>query len=1058
MSNTIVNKIKKYGLSSPLRMANIRIKLGLAIILFAISYLAINIQNVNADYGLNSKIKQVKTINNPTVYYLDYNKHVKKAYINAKAFLAYNNKWSDIKIISNKELNKWPEVKLVKANNNPTVYYISNNQKALIKSEQQFINFGFKWRDIITIAQADLNEYKIIDFEVAGTIDDPNETRISTSLDSSSPKADYLAINTQDNLVAVFNLKADSKLVKIKKLVLNLKGVFSADIIKEIYLTNESDIQYPVSASLDNRQATFNFNSQPLVVQSGDTGKIKVYVNFNNSASDVTNHTIQIAINQADNIDGAKAEGAFPLVGEIFKLASGGDYLGKVVINEQSLNISNNEAIVGSTEKNIGKFNIAETSGITDIFVKELKFLNKGNARADSLNNFKLKNNAGQIVATVGQLTDSRELIFKFNNNYRIKKGNNETFIILADVINGENSVINFYLDKAKIASAQGNFNLQPNIVNFEEIIVIKRKALAIIAKELKANNNVFAQQTGVIIGNFEIRNNNQKINIEQLGFSLEKNNSAPNLTETVYLVNYNSGEVYGYFDGNKFSNNIVYVSFNDLKLNAKQNLIITLITKIGNNVVNGDYYKIILTNIDYRSEDGAYFSDIINSEGNRLTVSKSNLYLYPNNDLGEQAFIKGQKNIKIANFIVEGASGGDTKITGLSFSQGNSSGIISFANGFSNLRASIGSARSKVIKAPYSNDLVFDGFKYILKSGERAEINIYADTEIDLKASEVQLKISNLVAMDNNSSLPTVINNLGINSYKVVFGEVKAEISKVAEGFVVKGEDDNVIAGFKVKNSGAEDLKLRSITINAADQELTYSLGYSNLKIIDRDKQKNAGSTISKPVAGANKINLNNYIIKAGEEIVFDVHIKTNNNIADKNIAIYFSNLIAQGKTSKVSAVISGDPTDSFKFVPVVGNNNQTEKFIKPVAGSITYGFHDPNYPYRDSFEHSGIDIDVAQGTKVKAVADGIVVEMVIGIGDQASYVTINHSDTLSTKYAHLSQIDVQAGDKVKQGDVIGLSGGKIGTSGAGKYSNGPHLHFEVLENGVAVDPEKYL
>ncbi len=1048
-----IKESKKYGL--------------LTIVLFLIAIsLSINARDVKADYALNPKIKQVKTIDNPTVYYLDYNKGIKKAYVNAKAFLAYGNKWSDIKIINNKELNKWKEAKLVKSKNNPTVYYINNKQKALIKSEQQFINSGFKWQDIITIVQADLNEYKTIDFKVAGDVGDHSENQLTISLDSSNPKAGYFVINTQDNLAAVFNLKTESQRVEIKKLVLNLKGVFNADIIKEIYLTNESDIRYQVSASPYDRQAVFNFNSKPLVVSSGGEKKIKVYINFNDSSTNIINHTIQVAINQTDNIEGPKTAGAFPLVCETFKLVSGDGYLSKVVANKQSLSINNNEAIIGSTEKNIGKFNLSETSGITDVFVKELKFLNKGDVRATMLNNFKLKNKAGQIVATVGQLADNNELIFKLNN-YKIKKNDNETFTIIADVIAGENSIINFYLDKTKISSSSENFNLQPSITNFDEIIIIKRKTIGAIAKELKTNNNVFAQQAGVIIGNFEIRNNNQRINLERLGFSLEKNNATPNLTETVYLINYNSGKVYGYFNGNDFSNGAVNVNLNDLELAAKQNLIITLITKIGNNTVNGDYYKIIFNNIDYRSEDGAYFSDVVNSAGNKLNVNKSNLYLYPNNDLGEQSFIKGQKNIKIASFIVEAGAGRDTKITGLTLSKGNSSGIISFANGFSNLRASVrdsgGSVQTKTIKKPYSSDLAFDNFKYVLKAGTRAEINIYADTEVDLKVSEIQLMISDLITMDNNSSLPAVINNLNTNSYKVIFGEVKVEINKVASGFVVKGEDDNVIAGFKVKNSGNEDLRLQSITINAADQELTYSLGYNNLKIVDRDKQRNVGNVISKPVAGANKINLSDYIIKVGEEIIFDVHIKTNNNIADKNIVIYFSDFAAQGEKSKVSANISGDPTDSYGFTVAVGNNNKpddkTKKiFIYPVAGAITYGFHDPNYPFREYFEHSGIDIEAAQGTKVKAAGDGVVIEVVNGIGDQASYVVIKHNDILTTRYAHLSLINVSVGSEVKQGDIIGLSGGTPGTPGAGKYTNGAHLHFEVLENNIAVDPLKYL
>ncbi|MFH1583176.1 MAG: M23 family metallopeptidase [Candidatus Falkowbacteria bacterium] len=1041
-------------------------KLTILTVIAVVILLVINIHSADAAYGVNPDIKQVKTADNPAVYYLDHERGLKKAYVSAKAFLVYDNKWSDIKIISQAELDKWPEVRLVKSADSRSVYYLSDGQKALIESEQQFIDSGFSWSDIVTISQADLNEYKTTDFKVGGALVDYSNNQLSIALDSSSPKAGYLVVNTQDNLVAVFSLRADSRLVEIKKLVLDLKGVFNPDLIKEIYLTNESDIKYPVFSLPNNRQATFNFNSQPIVVAPGGVRKIKVYINFNDSSANILNHTLAVAINEAANITGAKVSGAFPLTAETFKFISGSNILEKVVANEQSLSINNNQAIIGSTEKNIGKFNFAETSGKADVFIKELQFINQGNAAASSMNNFKLKNKAGQIISTLPAMNRDRELIFKLNN-YKIGKGGNETFTVLADILGGEDSLINLDFDYAKVASSQGNFNLPVSITNLNENITIKRETVGVLAKELKANSKVFSKQTGVIIGNFEIRNNNQKISLNRLNFSLEKNSAMPGLIETVYLVNYDSGEIYGYFNGDKFNNGAVNVDSSGLSLTAKENLAIALVTNIPDSAPNGGYYKVVLNYINYRTQSGVYFSDAVNSAGAKLTVSKSSVYIYPNNDLGEQAFIKGETGVKIASFIIEGAAGGDTKITDLTFSRGSdSSGVISFDNGFSNLRFYIGSTKIKTIKNPYSSDLAVGGFKYILKSGVRAEIKVYADTETDLKASEIQLAISNIAAVNNTSLIPAIINNLNTNSHKTVFGIAAAEISRVSEGFVTKGEDDNVIAGFKVKNSGAEDLKLESITINAVNQELTYSLGYSNLKVVNRDTQRTAGSIISKPVAGANKISLGGYVVKVGEEVVFDVHVKTNDTIADENIDIYFSDFKAQGKTSKVSALISGDPTDSYSFsVASGGNGGQSnggtaKLFIKPASGSITYGWHDINYPYCDSIgEHTGIDIAVAQGTSVKAAAAGTVVEVVNGgLSDQASYIAISHSSGLVTKYAHLSSLDVKVGDIVKQGDTIGYSGGAPGTPGAGEYTNGAHLHFEVQLNGESVDPENYL
>jgi len=123
-----------------------------------------------------------------------------------------------------------------------------------------------------------------------------------------------------------------------------------------------------------------------------------------------------------------------------------------------------------------------------------------------------------------------------------------------------------------------------------------------------------------------------------------------------------------------------------------------------------------------------------------------------------------------------------------------------------------------------------------------------------------------------------------------------------------------------------------------------------------------------------------------------------------------------------------------------------------------ITCSFHDPDYPYRSWIgEHSGIDLRAAQKTNVRAAASGYVARAKNG-GLGYSYIMIIHNDTFSTIYGHLNEISVQEGEYVKRGSVIGKSGGLPGTSGAGNFSTGPHLHFEVRMKGIPVNPEEYL
>ncbi|MBI1908104.1 peptidoglycan DD-metalloendopeptidase family protein [Candidatus Uhrbacteria bacterium] len=126
------------------------------------------------------------------------------------------------------------------------------------------------------------------------------------------------------------------------------------------------------------------------------------------------------------------------------------------------------------------------------------------------------------------------------------------------------------------------------------------------------------------------------------------------------------------------------------------------------------------------------------------------------------------------------------------------------------------------------------------------------------------------------------------------------------------------------------------------------------------------------------------------------------------------------------------------------------------PLTGIITTTFHDPTYPFRHLFEHSGLDIAIPVGTSVEASAPGYVAWARTG-RQYGNYVMIIHANGMATLYAHLMRIDVVPDQYVTRGDQIGLSGGKPGMAGAG-LSTGPHLHFEIRKDGIPVDPMLYL
>ena len=149
-------------------------------------------------------------------------------------------------------------------------------------------------------------------------------------------------------------------------------------------------------------------------------------------------------------------------------------------------------------------------------------------------------------------------------------------------------------------------------------------------------------------------------------------------------------------------------------------------------------------------------------------------------------------------------------------------------------------------------------------------------------------------------------------------------------------------------------------------------------------------------------------------------------------------------------------DRTEKLAILDALMIVDSAKKKLLPSALPIEGGLFSSNFGWRiDPFSgtrafHEGMDFMAKSGTPAHAAAGGVVISSEFH-PQYGNMVEIDHGNGLITRYAHLSKRDVKVGDVV-------LSRSKIGAVGSTGQSTGPHLHFEVRQNGTPLNPVRFL
>ncbi|MFZ1290493.1 MAG: peptidoglycan DD-metalloendopeptidase family protein [Melioribacteraceae bacterium] len=265
-----------------------------------------------------------------------------------------------------------------------------------------------------------------------------------------------------------------------------------------------------------------------------------------------------------------------------------------------------------------------------------------------------------------------------------------------------------------------------------------------------------------------------------------------------------------------------------------------------------------------------------------------------------------------------------------------------------------------------------------------------------------------------------------GLLSSLIIFGGYLFISSFLTNSFdidALKSENKKLKSKF---NEVASELKILNETIDQLsnkDEALRLSV---NLKPIPKDeKYYGIGGSEFKEILPTTISDVNNLLENLDNTLNI---IKTKITVAENN---YFE--IENSLKNNVKL---------FKSIPA----------ILPADGSIGDRFGMRFHPIlKFNRMHTGLDVVADTGTEVFAPGDARVLEAGVQ-GGYGNTIQLDHGFGYVTLYAHLSKIKVSKGQKVKRGDLIGLSGS------SGELSTGPHLHYEVLHDGVHLNPENFI
>ncbi|HLD81873.1 MAG TPA: hypothetical protein VJA22_01540, partial [Patescibacteria group bacterium] len=328
----------------------------------------------------------LRATGDPAIYYLDYRLNKKHVQPTEQIFKQYGNRFEDVLVVSQSDLNAWEDMKLVKTSSSPSVYYLEGNRKRLIPSEHDFIALDFSWSQIATIAPFDLAYYQ--DGERL-TAHDAQKIRIVkepvTNGSLRITREDHQAVTalrayTNDNLYMRIALSSEEMPVSVKSIEFRQSGhvLGRGSYIYLLEKGQQDAVRH--ATSLEGEYARIHFTNNELTLPPYTKKVFDVYVSIGGITESKIGHSISVS-----DVESTSGVMDFHVRSPFYNIIFDRNLITKVGVDTDKIIRDTNRIVMSNTSQNITQFTFQVMNEQEDVYLKRLIIENQGNVSLNEL-------------------------------------------------------------------------------------------------------------------------------------------------------------------------------------------------------------------------------------------------------------------------------------------------------------------------------------------------------------------------------------------------------------------------------------------------------------------------------------------------------------------------------------------------------------------------------------------------------------------------------------------------------------------------------------------------